>query len=186
MKNILSKFSTSARELKNLRSITGIAVLIALSVILSWFSIPISPSLRIGLGFLVTAMLGMLYGPVAGAVGAGIADIVGYMIKPDGAFFFGFTLTAMLGAFIYGLFLYQKNGKLLWRVIISKTFINLTLNSILNTIWMSILLGKTINVLIVPRMIKNLVMLPLQVVLLYTVLLVVEKFLVRGIVKVRN
>ena len=186
MKNIITKFSSSARELKSLRSLMGIAVLVALSVVLSLYSIPISPSLRIGIGFLVTAVQGMLFGPVAGAIGAGMADIIGYFIKPDGAFFFGFTITAMLGAIIYGLFFYQNKGSLLPRVIISKTFINLTVNTLLNTVWMSMLLGKAVNVLIVPRFIKNLIMLPFQIVLLYVVLVVVDRLRVHGLVKTNS
>ncbi len=91
-------------------------------------------TLKIGLGYLITALLGMLYGPFTAAIAAGAGDIIKYLLKPDGAYFFGFTLTAMLGGMVYGCFLYREKCTI-FRAIASKSLISLLLNCCLNTFW---------------------------------------------------
>lgn len=178
MKNMTAMWKESALELKNLRSITGIAMLLALSIVLDAFSIRITPTLKIGVGFLVTALLGMLYGPVTAGVAAAAGDIIKYILKPIGAYFPGFTLTAILGGVIYGMFFYHRKPTV-WRVIASKTLINLLLNCVLNTLWSSILYGKAFFAILPARVIKNLTYLPFQCVMLYVVLLLMSQVLVR-------
>lgn len=46
----------------------------------------------------------MLFGPVVGGIMGGIGDILKFLIKPTGPYFFGYTLNAMLGPVIYGIF----------------------------------------------------------------------------------
>ena len=83
---LLRKFSDSCREMGNLRTITLIAMLLAISIVLSFFTIQVSESLRLGLGYLITATMGMLFGPVTAGIAAGVGDIVKYLVKPSGAF----------------------------------------------------------------------------------------------------
>ena len=73
-------FVSSAKERTKLSSITGVAMLLALSIILDQFSIYILPELKLGVGYLITALLGMLYGPVTGGLAAGAGDIIKYII----------------------------------------------------------------------------------------------------------
>lgn len=176
MNKFLSMFKDSSKEMYHLQSLVGMAMLIALSVVLSFFSFQVSDSLKIGPGFLVTALLGMLYGPVAGGIAAGAANLIKFFIKPTGAFFFGYTLTAILGGVVYGLFFYKKRINL-WRAISAKTCVNLFLNSILNTYWIAVTGGKAMGVLILPRLMKNLIALPLEIIMLYVVLTLVVKIL---------
>ena len=71
MKQLKETFVESARELKNIRSLTGLALLMALGSILSVvLTIQITPSQKIGFGYLATVLMGALYGPVAGGVAA--------------------------------------------------------------------------------------------------------------------
>ena len=58
----------SALELKEVRSLCGIALMLALSVAVDQFSFYVGP-VKVGLGSLVSAMLGCFYGPVAGGDG---------------------------------------------------------------------------------------------------------------------
>ena len=169
----------SSKELTKLRSLTGMAVLIALSIPLDMLNIPISQTLRVGVGFLVTASLGMLYGPVAGGVAAGMGDIVKFLYNPTGAFFPGFTLTAILGGVIYGFFFYKSRCTVM-KAILSKTFVNLILNTLLNTVWLSVLYGKAFQILVLDRLIKNLVTLPVEIPLLILVLGAVQKVYFHG------
>ena len=101
--SISQKFRQSAQELKSVRTLTGVSMLLAMSIVISFVgSVRLTETLKIGLGYLITALLGMLYGPFTAAIAAGAGDIIKYLLKPDGAYFFGFTLTAMLGGMVYG------------------------------------------------------------------------------------
>ena len=165
----LRKFPDSFREMSKLRTITLIAMLLAVSVVLSFFTIQVSESLRLGLGYLITATMGMLFGPVTAGIAAGVGDIVKYLIKPSGAFFPGFTITAILGGVLYGMVFYHSRVTLV-RAIVAKTLTNLLLNILLNTFWLSIMMGKGFWALVPSRVIKNIALLPVEILLLYSVL----------------
>ncbi len=166
MNTFLSKFSNSFRELRNVHSLTGLAMLMAIALILNLIgSFQITESLRLGFGFLATAIMGMLYGPVCAGLAAGVVDILQIFLKPTGEFFPGFTLTAMLGGILYGLFLY-KNQYSLPRLIAVKSIINVFLHLLLNSYWLTFLYGYAFWAKIPGRLIKNLGLLPLEILLL--------------------
>ena len=65
MRHIFKKFTDSMHEFRDLRSLTTLAMLMAVALVLNLFaSIQITDSLRLGFGFIATAIMGMLYGPV--------------------------------------------------------------------------------------------------------------------------
>ena len=177
VRDIPEKFRQSAREFKKVRTLTGTAMLLAISVALSFVgSLQLTESLRIGLGYLITAILGAMYGPFTGAVAAGVGDVVKYLIKPTGEYFFGFTLTAILGGVIYGCVFYKERFTV-GRAIVSKTLVSGLLNVLLNTFWLSILYGQPFTASLAVRAVKNIVLLPFEIILLYIVLKGVEKVL---------
>ncbi len=175
--NLTNSFVGSYKELTNTRSLTGLSMLIALSIVVSYItSFQITPTLQIGIGFLVTALMGMLYGPVAAGLGNGLANLIKFFLKPTGPFFLGYTLTAILGGVIYGL-LFYKNKCNLWRTIAAKTLVNILLNVCLTTYWSALLYGDAMSAIIGPRFIKNISLLPFEIVLLYIVLTAVKTIL---------
>lgn len=170
MNAFFTEMKSSFSEMKKLKNLTTMALLIALSVVLhTWATIPLGPTLKLGFGFIATAIMGMMFGPFWATIAAGAVDILQYLIKPTGEFFPGFTLTAMLAGLIFGLFLY-KNRTSLPRLIISKTLVNLLLNILLNTLFLKILYGKAFWALAGSRFIKNLALLPIEVVILFLLL----------------
>ena len=142
------------------------AFLIALEIILTRFCSINTPILRIGFGFLPVAMAGIMFGPWWAAVGYTIGDLLGMMIFPTGAYFPGYTLTAVVGGLIWGLWLYPRKITV-WRAIGAKTCINLFCNICLNTLWLTVTGGKAMSVLLVTRVPKNLILLPIEIVLVY-------------------
>lgn len=74
-------------------------------------------NLKIGFSFIANELTAMLFGPVVGGIMGGVADIIKYLLKPTGPFFFGFTFNAILGAVIYGVMLYKSRSALkeYWR-----------------------------------------------------------------------
>lgn len=180
MQSIYQMLSSSCKELKNLRSMTGLSMLLALSILLTYFfRIDFGGNLSVGLSFVATGLMGMLYGPVATGLANGAGDLIKFALRPRGAYFFGYTFNVMLAGAIYGLFLYKKKPTL-WRVAAAKTLVNLVVNAILNTLWMSLLMGEGFYAMIPVRIIKNLTMLPVEIAILYVSLKAVHAALGRA------
>ena len=72
-----------------------VAALIAIEIVLSRFCSIATPIVKIGFGFVPIAVCGMLYGPVWAGVAGGAADLLGAVLFPIGAYFPGFTLSAV-------------------------------------------------------------------------------------------
>ena len=113
-------FVRSLRELKSTRCLAVTALLIAINVTLDLLglSIKLPPNLRIGFGFLCNASIGMLFGPVVGMMAGVCTDVLGYFAGnlSMGAYFPGYTLTAVVGGLIWGLWLYPRKITV-WRAI---------------------------------------------------------------------
>ena len=147
----------------------------AMSIILNHVaSIRVTPNLKIGLGALPNELVDYLFGPVVGCLFGGSMDLIKFMLKPDGGFFPGFTINAMLAAFIYGLFLY-KHPISLKRMLAAKFVVALLVNIILGTYWLSILNGKGYLALLPGRVIKNLVQWPVDSMIFVLVAKTLEK-----------
>lgn len=148
------------------KTLVFVSLLIAMEVVFTRFLSIQTPIIRIGFGFIPIAFSAIMFGPLIGGLTGAIADITGMMVFPTGGSYFpGFTLSAFLGGAFYGLFLYKKPVTLL-NVAKSVAVIILFVDIGLNTLWLSVLLKKAVAVLIIPRIYKNLIMLPVQVVMI--------------------
>ena len=108
-----SRFST--------RTLTGLALLTAVEVVLSRFLSISTWNIKIGFSFIPIVVAAILYGPIeAGVVGA-LSDFLGAILFPIGAYFPGFTLTAFLTGCVYGLFLHRRQG---WPQILASVAVN--------------------------------------------------------------
>jgi len=174
MKRFAEMFLFSAREFKNLRSIILTALLIALELVLDCVSFYITPEMRVSFGFLAVGMTGMLCGPVMALTAGAMGDIISYMLAPQGGYFPGFTLSALLCGLLYGLFFYRQDIKL-WKPFAVSFIIAFFVNICLNSLWLSILGGKAFFVLLPGRMLKNLALFPIEGLLLYVTAKAVTK-----------
>lgn len=147
--------------------LTTSAMLLALSVILGFFKIPISQVSEIRLQFLPVAAEGILFGPLYGGILGGMSDILCYIVRPTGAFFPGFTVSAIIQGIIYGLIL-RKNQSL-GRIITASAIDTVIVSLILNPIWLMILYGNSFIVVFAGRIIKVLVMFPINTVLIIVI-----------------
>lgn len=106
------------RKLLNTKALVGASLLTAISIVLTRvFSIMVPlaglPALRIEFGPVPIMITGILYGPFWGALAGIIADLIGVMINPMGAFHPGFTISSMLWGAIPGvLYSLIKRNKL--------------------------------------------------------------------------
>ena len=159
-------FSDSLKELRSLPNLTLAAMLLAVSVCLSFLSFQPFPFLKIGFSYLALAAVGMFFGPTVGFLVGGACDILGYLIKPTGDFNLLMTLIAALGGMIWGLFLYKNRTGLL-RVILAKTTITVVCNLILTTAVLCLYFGSAFAEIFPLRVLKNLCALPVEIALTY-------------------
>lgn len=148
--------------------LVSIAFLIALQVVLTRFvGIP-TPYIRISFGYLPIVVIAILYGPIWAGTSYAIGDLLGSYLFPIGAPFFGFTLSAFLTGIIYGIVLHKKRINLP-RVLLSCILVHIGVNLVLNTYWLSILMGKGYMALLPTRAIKNLIETPVATFLILIV-----------------
>lgn len=152
-------------ELKSTRMLVLTALMIAIRIALKSLSIPVGENLYITVGFFVNAVGSMIYGPVLGFLSGIVCDVLGWALFPKGAFFLPFTLIEGLGSLFYALFFYRAKLSPT-RIFASKLTVNAVLNILLTPLALSWMYGKSIMVYLIPRIAKNLLIFPLEAVLL--------------------
>lgn len=182
MKGFFNLFKDSAAELKKVSTLTVCGVLMALSIVLRNMAINITEDLRITVSFIGIMAIAMLYGPVVCIISNIGVDIIGYILDGYKArdYNFGLLLVKIIIALIYGIFLYKKTtGKsIVISGIISRVIVVLLCNLVLNSAvlyycytnrnfpFMSASEWTAFRIWFTPRLIKNCVMLPIEIVMI--------------------
>lgn len=165
----------SMNQLKVTQNLVICGLMAALAVVLSYVaSVDVGPYIRIGFSGIPNRIIEFLFGPIVGSIFGGMLDILKYLIKPSGPFFFGFTFDAMLAGIIYGSLLYKKPVKL-WRIALAELLTKLIVNCGFNTLWISMLYGKGFFLLLPARILKNAVMLPIDTAILFFALTFMQR-----------
>ena len=134
----------------SLHTLVMMALLTALEIVLSRFLSLSAWNMKIGFAFVPVAVAAMLLGPLeAGVVGA-LADLLGALLFPVGAYFPGFTLTAFLMGAVYGLCLHKKQS--FPRILLAVALHQLALSLGLNTLWISVLYSSPYGALLLTRL----------------------------------
>ena len=140
----------------DLQRLIFLGIIVAMKIILGQFSVG-PATVKVGLGFIGSVLLGYFFGPVWGTIGGGISDLVASAIFGNqGGFFIGFTLTAMVGPLIYALFLYNKPVKI-WRIVVSTILVTIIVNIGMNTLWLHIMYNMNFNAALIQRLPKELI-----------------------------
>lgn len=174
METLKKQFVDSFNELKHVKCIAVTAMLMALGIVLGYFSVQITQFMRVGFSFIANELVALLFGPVVGGIMGGAVDILKYIMKPTGPFFFGWTLNAILSAVIYGIAFYHKPISF-WRILIAKVVVAVIVNMLLGTYWLSIMYGKGFLALLPARALKQLATVPVESVLLFVIMKVLSK-----------
>jgi ECF transporter S component (folate family) len=132
----------------------------------------IGNSLKIGFSYLPNEFLYYMFGPAVGAIFGAAMDILTYILKPTGPFFYGFTLSAILKGLIYGFILYKKPLSLR-RIFIANVISLVFITLLLETYWLTLLYGKAFLIFLSERLVK-IVLLPVETILLYLLIKGVE------------
>ena len=167
-------FNDSLKVFKDLKSLVLIAFLLGLVMICKFIPIPSGfGELGIGFSFLFLSVACMLFGPYPALVIGALSDILGYMVRPDGPFFIGYTIQAMVACFAYAL-CFHKTYVTFTRCLIARVIVNFLCNVIIGTISRAIMLGlgydAFMTYLLTISLPKNIVYLLPQSLLLFFVL----------------
>lgn len=108
------KTLNSFKELSDIYSLTALAMLLALRVILGIFANATMPMfgnlVKISFNFLPIAIAAAMFGPIGAALIGGLGDILAFFLNSAGGTYFpGFTLNGILTGLILGYFLYKNN-----------------------------------------------------------------------------
>ena len=162
-----SYWKEAAGEVKKPRILAVTALFIGLDIIIGMFYIPMpfGDNLRVYFGYFTNSMCCMVCGPVMALIFGFVRDILGFLANPSGGFFFGYTLSAMLGSLVYALFFYRARITVV-RILCCKLIINMCVNILLGSLWSAILFSKGYYFYMVSSTVKNLMLLPVEVILL--------------------
>lgn len=160
-------WESSFQKLKDTKYLTIMALFIALKVMAEvFFDIRIAENLFISLSFVFASIEACIIGPGAGLVSGFITDIISFILNSKGySFFPGYTLSAMLGMFIFGLFFYRQRITIT-KIIGAKFCINYFVNALLGSVWSTIIMSKGYFYYLAQSLIKNTILLPIEVIIL--------------------
>jgi len=110
-------------------------------------------------------------------VGAIVSDPLGYLLHPDGPYFLPFMLVDMSSSLIFGLFFWRRRlsvPRVLWAKFTINMVCNVLLTSVIMKWYYYVYFGvekaEAYNLINLVRIVKNLVMFPLEAVLIAVVM----------------
>ena len=177
--HVLHSGRSFRRQVRSPRVLATCALMMAVNIILGYFSIRLSAYLRIGFGFVTQPIVAMLFGPLTACMTAILQDTVSMILNPTGAYLPAYTLAVGISGMLYGMVLYQKPITF-WRVFCAKLLVILVGNILLNSIALAPTAGSGFIGILPARILKNLLLLPVQSVVCYVLLKFIQQ---RGIAK---
>ncbi|MBR4295794.1 MAG: folate family ECF transporter S component [Clostridia bacterium] len=149
-------------ELEDIRCLVICALLCAIAIVIETFQIAIIPNvLYISFSFVAISLCSFLTGPIMAIPCGIIVDIVGALINGY-SFYFGYTLSAVLGALIYALFFYRAKVSF-ERIALARLLVNIFVNVLLGSLWRLAWTSKHYLTLVMLSGIKNILLFPFEV-----------------------
>lgn len=178
-KELGKKFKSSSAELSKPLSLAIASMLLALSVILTYFAnISISflgtNTIKVGFNVVPIVVVAILYGPVVAGIVGGLSDIIGYILAPMGGYIPGFTISMILVGIIYGIAFYREDVKLP-KIIVTEFIITIFINILLGVTWFVLFYGMPFDKALTIRGLKEIVDLPLSIVINFFAFKVISK-----------
>lgn len=166
------------KEQMSVRTMVKAGFLVAISIVMTRFAYIMVPlagvsALRISFGDLPLMLSGMIFGPLVGGLTGFAADLIGFLINPQGPYHPGFTLSSILWGVIPGLVFYRQKGEKNYEKVYSykNIFVAVLLVTVvvslgLNTYWLSTLYGRGFIILLPTRVLAALISIPLHTVII--------------------
>lgn len=177
--SVLSRayWQAARSEFQNVRVLAFSGLVCAMAIVLESFPIYLlGQSLKIYFSFLVVGLGCACYGPLVGMAAGAIIDTVGFLLAGYGEPYFpGYLVTAVLSGLIYGVLLYRRRVSIP-RLILLRLLINYGSNVLLGSVWKAMLYGKGYLYYVSTGLVKNTVMLPIEVFLMWLVLRAAQRY----------
>jgi len=163
--------------------------LVAISIVMTRFAYIMVPlagvsALRISFGELPLMLSGMIFGPLVGGLTGLAADIIGFLINPQGPYHPGFTLSSILWGVIPGIIMYALKGKKGYdklfsfkNIFLAVAVVTIVVSLGLNTYWLSNLFGRGFIVLLPTRFLAAIISIPLNAIILKYLLKYLKGFI---------
>ena len=171
---ILIRRDSFGEQMKNPRVLTLCAMMMALNIILGYFTLRFTDFLRIGFSFITQPVVGMAFGPVICGMTGMVQDVISLMLNPTGAYIPAYTLSVGISGMFYGLMLHNKKATL-WRVFLTEFLVIFVGNILLNSVALAPKIASGFVGILPSRILKNLLLLPIQTVVSYLILKFVQK-----------
>lgn len=154
------------------------AFLLALLIVLSRFASIQTQLLVISTSFIPIMMSAIWLGPKYSMLIAALGDLIGAILFPFGTYFPGFTISAAISGWIYGMILYQQpveddthivptKWKFILRLTISSLLVLGVVNIFITSAWLHILYQKAYFAILTTRVLAQVIMLPIQIIVIY-------------------
>lgn len=145
--------------MKRTKTLVYVGLLTTLSIVLTRLAsirIPLGgvEAIRIGFGQLPVIMAGIYFGPGAGALVGGLADLLGFFLNPMGPYMPHFTLTAILHGLLPGLIFHHTSQSLTLRIFWSIAIPQIAVGIFLTSYFLHSIFGIPWNILILPRLVS--------------------------------
>ncbi|MCR3956206.1 MAG: folate family ECF transporter S component [Gudongella sp.] len=173
----------------NVRTMVKAGFLVAISIVMTRFAYVMVPlagvsALRISFGDLPLMLSGMMFGPLVGGLTGFSADIIGFLINPQGPYHPGFTLSSILWGVIPGLVFYRFRGERDYEkvysyknIVLAVLLVTVVVSLGLNTYWLSTLYGRGFIVLLPTRVLAALISIPLHTVIIKYLMKYLRRFI---------
>lgn len=158
------KHPSSNNNFFQVQDMVLMSALLAMEIILSRFLSFSVWNMKIGFAFVPIVIAAILLGPIKAAIVNALADLMGAILFPIGAYFPGFTFTAALTGFVFGVFLHKKQT--LPRILSAVGINQLILSLLLNTLWISILYNTKYLPILITRLTQVALLIPVQIVVI--------------------
>ncbi|GEM_PF-4151514 len=165
-------FRASYQELFKLRKLVFVSMLLAIVVVLKTIGLN-NDYVKMGLNAIPANLAYYILGPIGGAIFGALSDILGVVVLGQSLNPL-LTVTGALAGFIAGLILYGHPIQL-WRIILAVVLKALICSIFLNTLIISAMYGVDFRALIVSRLLKNAIEVPLTIVVYYIIVKGLEK-----------
>ncbi len=170
-KTLYTLWKDNAKSIKNVHVLVGVGFFFALNIVLNLVgSIQISNEIKVGFASVATAASCYLYGPVPNLLVAPLLDFINFIIKPVGAYYPIFIISTVVTALIFSIVFYGQEKISFVRVIIARLGYDVIVSLFLNSLFTSMLWGTPFWTIVMPKLVKNLITFPIQIVILYLVL----------------
>ena len=167
----------AAAQLRSVNMLAIAALIVALRVAVKFLKIPLAAGLSVSLDCYVNSLGSLVYGPLMGLLVGAVSDTVGCALQGFAGYFFPFILTEILSSFIFGLFFWRRPLGA-GRALAAKFTVNLVCNIILTSLLMKwyyylyfgVEKAEAYNLINMVRIVKNLVLFPVEAVLITVIL----------------